>query len=808
MKKIHLLFIFVLAFSQTVNAQPRLGGEITWEQNLAGDFIFSFKYYHNCRAGCCSGLDSVQMNSDSPLGSFMLYMQSGYPIEVSPQCSPATNLPHINCATSTGNNPGAVKEILLKSAPLSLLDTIPLSGWTFYIDLSAFRPWSKNLGSVSLRVRSKMFPFLQGYPAAGNSPVFHTSPFSIYHGGDTIKYRPWAVDSELDSLTFEFAPILSSGGLTPSFNAGYSYLSPLPGTYHNSNNMPASHHPVTGEIISKTVAPIGNEYVYYVNQKVTEHRCGIKIAEIYRDLCFFILPSDTNNQPQILLSTNLQKDTVYYGQHVHYDIGIYDYDLQINGDSQSYYYEYFGDEFGSYVPASGSNPPTLSINQGCNKPPCATLTPASNRSNPIHITGNQTLSFDWDVPCSPISDGCGTYKDRVNFTIKATDDHCPVPAFSYADILLYLDYMPTIKKPEILALTTLNDTTISITWDSIHDPNLTHLAIMRSDSMHGGYSDIAHSTGTSFEDIIYTTSSSNKYYYIIPYGIACPDVDLLKHYKDSVSNMVLNTSVDADYNCHLQWNPIRDNNSQQQTYRIYKNVSKQGWQMIATTKNNLYVDSVTACDDTVQYKIGSFLSYSLGYSSMESYSNITENYILDLKAPDMPIIDSLVIDPITADAHLYWRKQSYPNDTVFVVFKKNYIGLYDALDTLFGLYSFTDTTNNPQVPLDVHYAIACLDNCFNASWLSRISDIKSSSEDHLSIFPNPVENRLTIKSANDLNFQGEFVLFDMLSKQIHFEKIHGKQVSINLSHLPAGFYHYSITIKGFSKPSYGILVKQ
>jgi len=120
-----------------------------------------------------------------------------------------------------------------------------------------------------------------------------------------------------------------------AWNQGYSYTSPLPGTIQDPRNVPATMNPNTGRNII---------YFFYSRSfchglKVTAYKCGIKVAEIFREMQVVLLACGNNSPPSVtapfkdpVLGLYSQYiDTVHAGDLVTFSISARDTENLPNG---------------------------------------------------------------------------------------------------------------------------------------------------------------------------------------------------------------------------------------------------------------------------------------------------------------------------------------------------------------------------------------------------------------------------------------------------------------------------------------------
>jgi hypothetical protein len=132
--KTHLrtCFIFIFVFSAPFLslASHLMGGEITWQCQANGQFLFTLKLYRDCN-GIPGYFTTQTMNSNSPAGSIPMYFTDTN--DISPVCNSDTLQPHLFCATASGFDTGAVEEFIYHSHPVTLNGIPP--GWRLDIFL-------------------------------------------------------------------------------------------------------------------------------------------------------------------------------------------------------------------------------------------------------------------------------------------------------------------------------------------------------------------------------------------------------------------------------------------------------------------------------------------------------------------------------------------------------------------------------------------------------------------------------------------------------------------------------------------------
>ena len=533
MKKL-ILLVAIMSFSISASASHAYGGEITWKCFTSGPNAGKFKFYMTLYRDCGSGNatlpgGTVSLSSNSPAGTFTL-TQVGVNTDVSPTCY--LTPPPIRCNVAASGQ-GALEEARYESDFLNLNGTPPASGWTFSYSLCC-RPGSltnlANPGSQDLFLRAVMYPYsVSGTPQNTNpcydsSPRFLEPPKSVTCTGSPFTYVHLASDDDLDSIYYNWAPSLTSGGALISYVSPYTFSSPLP-----NGGSPAQLNNVTGNI---TFTPsLGGSFATSV--KVSVYRVGQLIAEIFRDIPIAIrnncsnLPSGLPNTPPTLAVVNIpgfqgvtpvviNGDTVFYeatvfaGQQVRFNLVSQDPQINPNQQGQTISFNPKGGQFGS---------PLSSSTAGCLNPPCATVTPISPQTS-LSSPLNNSVQFNWQTSCSHTNTQglVGSLLSYYPFLMVITDDNCPIPAFSMKAVLIKVVSTTPVPPDMTNACASLNaNGTVSINWGFPADTgmNFDSYVIYHSASPTAPFTVL--DTLFNYNQLSYTHASpavGNNYYYI------------------------------------------------------------------------------------------------------------------------------------------------------------------------------------------------------------------------------------------------------------------------------------------------------
>jgi hypothetical protein len=286
-------------------------------------------------------------------------------------------------------------------------------------------------------------------PCFDASPQFAEAPTMTVCSGDNINYSHAAYDLELDSLTYEWAaPLEGTTYPSPSypFAAGFNFQSPTPGPSLNPLNIPATIDANSG-LISFTSYTNG---AFVTVTKVTSYKCGVKTAEIFREIQFVVdvcaISTGINNTaPDVTGGVYVEDVNVLAGDTVFRTVGATDFEFLSaanGGGFQSVTMDVASPHFGLN---------DTSYTNGCLVPPCAVM------SNLMPKTGVATSGSDFVFPtaCSHagFSSGCLQHQRCFSFLFKFKDNFCPTNGVTNKILNVY------VTGPEIV--TSGNDLIIS-----------------------------------------------------------------------------------------------------------------------------------------------------------------------------------------------------------------------------------------------------------------------------------------------------------------------------------------------------------
>ena len=184
--------------------------------------------------------------------------------DISPSCTQVSGgPPPLDCGTGSngGNGIGATEKVIYRSNEIILAGTPPVQGWIFTYENFARSNAITNLSNPStygMTISATMYAVGGQTGCQDNSPQFLQTPYFVSCVGDPFIYSMNAVDPDLDSLVFEFAPPMNhfpQGSYNPPtnpapipFDPGFSFTSPTPNASMSPGSIPATLNAQNGEL--------------------------------------------------------------------------------------------------------------------------------------------------------------------------------------------------------------------------------------------------------------------------------------------------------------------------------------------------------------------------------------------------------------------------------------------------------------------------------------------------------------------------------------------------------------------------------
>ena len=766
-----LILITILSDIKPLKATHYMGGEITWECLTNGKYRFKLKAYRECYYGTGAAANfgaSVVLSSNSPVSSITLTEITGWPKDISPTCNTNPNFPHIICVgmTNSAPNMGAVQEHIYTSdanypTGVTLNGVPPATGWRFTWSSCCRNSAVNVVGQPNWVLRAIMYPYgtQNMNPCFDNSPTFAEVPRTVICTGYPFTYNHNAFDKELDSLHYEWGQPWQAVNSGLPYASTYSYTNPLPGPAQNANNVAGTVNPTTGQI-SFTSYTTG---AFVTSTKVTAYKCGVKVAEIWRDMQVTLLSCGSNAPPNVTPPFNNGTsfvDTIYAGDSICYNLSATDFQFLPNGNPQTLSIEASGSELGSFVPPNGTNPATLSAVVGCVNPPCAVLTPAPGPNYPLSAQFGVQTQFCWQTDCGHLASnvGCGNTSNVYNFVIKVKDDFCPAPAINISTVTIVVLPKPTLPSPSIQCVDVQPNGDVNIKWSPVIDTMATFdsYRIYKATNYAGPYTlidSIYNINAYNYTDIG-AGANSQVVYYFIRTRAGCPNHQLNSSSPDTAATILMNVTNPLNGTAVLNWNPVHNPllPSSSPWYYVYREYPIGTWVMIDSTMNTFYTDSVTLCGDTLSYKVSIadtalFDSIGTQYSCF-SNSSIDKDYFQDATPPNVPNIEYVTVNPLTGNVDMAWDQNTWGDTKGYIIYLYS-SSAWTPIDTVYGIstITYTDLLNNPCLPgVYNRYKVAAMDSCGNTSAMSiehntmNLKAVKAICDDKITLSWNTYHN--------------------------------------------------------------------
>ncbi len=706
------LFIILTAsflFANQTQANHLVGGELTWACLGTGEYIFQVKVYQDCN------------QFQPPPTSMQIKVWNNPNLSIIPLSNVGSNDFSLVCTEVPGGNPqydcatpgsGSISEYILQSAPLTLTGVPPVDGWHFTWDAFFRTGAAQNLNNpqnAGLTLHASMYSYngQDASPCFDNSPEFIKPPLNVVCASENIEYNIGGFDSDLDSISYQFADALNNDfgtNFTPptspsivEWATGYGTNNQLPNSNQNSANTGASLNPNSGALTFNAVT-LGN---FSTVVKVESWRCGQLIAVVYREMLINIVNCSGSNAPPSIALSGITGNavTVNAGDIVTFDILAQDNDLLLNGANQSVTLNIYGGEVGDGL----TNP-----NLGCPLTPCAVA------SGGMPLTNSQAVSstFTWETSCNLFTEDCYRPQKIFYFTIVAQDDYCSLPGQNEVTVAITVNNQPPIDNPSVRCLNVASNGAVTLNWNAPVNSNNSFQEYRIYATNNTSYNLVGTIPNINLTTFNHATADANnaavKYLVKSVYGCNSSESIVL----DTISTIFLTVNNPSDGTAVLQWNPMSTPpiSSAHDWYYIYQEYPLGTWSLIDSTQygNEYYRDTISICDAYLNYKIE-----VKDQSGCSSFSNIDGDQFQDMLPPNLPILNWVTVDTATGNAALNWNPSTSGDASAYIIFQF-YGGGWIAVDTVHG-YGSTDYTYVSSNANDYSetYALAVFDSCFS-----------------------------------------------------------------------------------------------
>lgn len=599
-----------------VRASHVMGGEITWECQANGQYIFTLKVYRDC--------NGINLPTNNQIIEAHNYPNVGLKTDIAVSFQNVTDISPtcLGNPCSGGGGVGAIEEYVFVSNPITLNGIPPAVGWTFTWTNYARNAAIDNIvnaNTYGLTLRATMFPYQNrnAFPCFDSSPDFFQEPSTVVCSNQPFTYNHSAYDQELDSLVYSWGrPLNGPGCTTPPCRIpgvfqtnvnpnqvpydgaqGYSFNSPFPGPTLDPRNVPATLDPNTGEISFESYN--AGEFVSVV--RVQAYKCGDLVAEVYRDLQTVVQSGCGLNEAPIIppvFANGTFSDTVKAGDFVTFDFNVFDTIRAGNSLNDSIFIYATGQQFGTNFTDSTS---------GCTNPPCATFSQAL----PDSALGTYNSTFNWQTSCDHIAQSdpfCTSSQSTYLFVIRAFDNFCPASGLTVATVSITVLADSLMDHPDIHCADVQANGDVIIDWNQTADPDSSfqQWMIYSSTNRGGPYTLVDSILDYNITTYTHNNAGANdqSIHYIVRAKSGCHR-DWLSLPTDTISSMYIDPTFNG--NCvDVSWNtldnPLPDGSAT--NYEVYREFPVgSGFSLYKTTADTFFCDTFDVCTDTVTYRI-------------------------------------------------------------------------------------------------------------------------------------------------------------------------------------------------------------
>lgn len=232
--------------------------------------------------------------------------------------------------------------------------------------------------------------------------------------------------------------------------------------------------------------------------------------------------------------------------------------------------------------------------------------------------------------------------------------------------------------------------------------------IYASDTYSGTYTQIATISNYLQDTYTHTGANANqnsKFYYIKT------NSNNSSYNTDTLQTIFLNVSSPSSTISEIQWNTtLLPQNIFSSSFNVLREYPTNNWQSIANTTTLKLYDTLIVCKELVQYQIEIDNIYNC-----TTTSNIDATWFEDNVVPDMPVIDSVSINPETGAAQIGWQSSQTQDTDGYLVYIKDGTS-WIVVDTIYGIDStFYSNDNSNANGHSETYRIAAIDSCGNIS---------------------------------------------------------------------------------------------
>jgi hypothetical protein len=704
------VLVFLLGVTGHARATHIMGGEITWNCQGNGAYVFELVVYRDCNGfDVSTGNETIQVWNHPSVSSITVsFFQR---IDISPVCTPVAGGPNpflCGAGANGGNGSGAVEKVIYRSNPVVLTGNPPAQGWIF-----TYKSFSRsgnltnvqNPLTVGITIVAKMFTTGANGTCNDSSPRFLEVPFIVSCAGQPFVYNQNAYDPDLDSLVFSWGVPYDQVNTTfnppldpvpVQFEPGFSFSSPTPGVGLNPANIPASINPSSGEL-TFTSFSTGN---FAVKLLVHAYRNGILISEVQREMQVIVENCAQVNAAPIVTppfgGTSFET-TVFAGELVNFQVLATDNGLLQDGSPQSVSIQASGAQFGANFTNAAA---------GCPEPPCAVL----NTNPPVTGSPSALLDFSWQTTCDHLIGASGVPLDEVPyyFVFRVQDDVCQIPAVRYVTVTVNLRNRGVLPATSINCIQVQPNGDVFLSWDAVPDPENSFVSYEIYSPQHGLVGTLFDVNATSLTHPGANANAGPVEYYVVT-NSGCEG--LVSMHSDTVSSIFMTLNNPGNGTAVVQWTapgtlPFpADWNAY---YYVMQEYPAGTWSLVDSVAVGLgsFVDTIDICSAFLNYRI------ELPGSGCAFISNTEGDNFQDQIGPNIPVIQSVTVDTITGLVTITWNQNQAPDTYGYIIYAQDANGFYIDLDTVWGIgnTSYVLNANTGIGPLS--FSVAAFDSCY------------------------------------------------------------------------------------------------
>jgi hypothetical protein len=262
------LVVLLISAPDKVMADHVLGSDITYKcTGTPGIFEVTFVFYracsgiavcaNTCGAGCTRTLQIQGADpscSSTTFGSVSMSLVSVRDVNIDPICPTAKNTcTNMGCVVAGTYTPGVERYEFKGFANIGPTSGIPASCCNVRFsfneccrnaEISTGATWQNFYMDAIVNRCLSVSP-------CNSSPTLTNDPFAVICGGDNYVFNNGAIDPDLDSLSYSFAPALQSFGASVTYTPPFAFDRPMPWLGSATGVFPAGIHcdPLNGDIM-------------------------------------------------------------------------------------------------------------------------------------------------------------------------------------------------------------------------------------------------------------------------------------------------------------------------------------------------------------------------------------------------------------------------------------------------------------------------------------------------------------------------------------------------------------------------------